>query len=48
MRRLLCHATLAVGTEEEVVAAADQDDLGRAIETVVGASTGPLVFKRAG
>jgi 5-dehydro-2-deoxygluconokinase len=48
MRRLLCHATLAVGTEEEVVAAADQDDLGRAIETVVGASTGPLVVKRGG
>jgi 5-dehydro-2-deoxygluconokinase len=48
MRRLLSHATLAVGTEEEVIAAADHDDLGVAIKTVVAASRGPLVVKRGG
>ena len=48
MRRLLAHATLSVGTEEEVIAAADHDDLGTAIESVLHASQGPLVVKRGG
>ncbi len=44
--RLLSHATLAIGTEEEVVAAADHDDLDVAIARVLDASRGPLVVKR--
>jgi 5-dehydro-2-deoxygluconokinase len=46
--RLLSYATLAVGTEEEVMAAADRDDLGAAIGTVLDAAAGPLVVKRGG
>jgi 5-dehydro-2-deoxygluconokinase len=46
--RLLCHATLTVGTEEEIMAAADHDDLGAAIARVLDASPGPLVVKRGG
>ena len=48
MRRLLAHATLSVGTEEEVVAAADVDDLETAIGAILDASQGPLVVKRGG
>ena len=44
--RLLAHATVAVGTEEEVMAAADHDDLEMAIRRVLDASRGPLVVKR--
>lgn len=46
--RLLAHASLAVGTEEEVMAAADHDDLEAAIRRVLDASHGPLVVKRGG
>lgn len=46
--RLLAHATLAVGTEEEVMAAADHEDLDAAIRRVLDASRGPLVVKRGG
>ncbi len=46
--RLLAHATLTVGTEEEVVAAADHNDLDTAIRRVLDASKGPLVVKRGG
>lgn len=46
--RLLSHATLTVGTEEEVSAAADHDDLDVAVRRVLDASQGPLVVKRGG
>jgi 5-dehydro-2-deoxygluconokinase len=48
MRRLLARATLSVGTEEEVIAAADVDDLETAIGAILDASQGPLVVKRGG
>jgi 5-dehydro-2-deoxygluconokinase len=48
MAKLLSHATLAVGTEEEVIAAADHDDLNVAISRVLDALHGPLVVKRGG
>lgn len=46
--RLLSRATIAVGTEEEVVAAADHDDLPVAIARILDATAGPLVVKRGG
>ena len=46
VRRLLAKASLAVGTEEEVVAAADTDDLTAAIEAVLGAGPEALIVKR--
>jgi ribosome-binding factor A len=46
--KLLSHATLTVGTEEEVIAAADRDDLDAAIAHVLDAANGPLVVKRGG
>jgi len=46
VRRMLAHATLTVGTEEEVIAAADDDRLNEAIVKVLQASNGPLVVKR--
>jgi 5-dehydro-2-deoxygluconokinase len=46
MQQLLRHASLVVGTEEEVAAAADEDDLERAIGSLVGVGTAPLVLKR--
>jgi 5-dehydro-2-deoxygluconokinase len=46
--RLLAHATLTVGTEEEVVAASDCDNLDNAIARVLAAARGPLVLKRGG
>ena len=46
--KLLSHATLTVGTEEEVMAAADRDDLDTAIAHVLDAANGPLVVKRGG
>jgi 5-dehydro-2-deoxygluconokinase len=48
VRTLLAQATLTVGTEEEVIAAADSDDLDAAIASVLKASKGPLVVKRGG
>jgi len=48
MGRLLGHAALAVGTEEEVMAAGEHDDLAVAIARVLDASRGPLVVKRGG
>jgi 5-dehydro-2-deoxygluconokinase len=45
---LLSRATLTVGTEEEVMAAADSDDLDAAIARVLAAAKGPLVVKRGG
>jgi 5-dehydro-2-deoxygluconokinase len=48
MRQLLSLSTLSVGTEEEVIAAADEDDLEKAIGRVLEASQGPLVLKRGG
>jgi 5-dehydro-2-deoxygluconokinase len=44
--RLLASATLAVGTEEEIIAAADENDLARAIETIVTSGPEALVVKR--
>jgi 5-dehydro-2-deoxygluconokinase len=46
VRRLLAHAAIVVGTEEEVMAAADSDDLAAAIAQLVQATPGPLVVKR--
>ena len=48
VRRMLSRAAMTVGTEEEVIAAADSDDLDRAIRRVLDASGGPLVVKRGG
>lgn len=48
IRRLLAQATLTVGTEEEVAAAADHDNLDVAIRSLLDASRGPLVVKRGG
>lgn len=45
-RQLLQSASLAVGTEEEISAAADCDDVERAIDRVLECSTAPLVVKR--
>jgi 5-dehydro-2-deoxygluconokinase len=45
-RQLLQSASLAVGTEEEICAAADCDDVERAIDRVLECSTAPLVVKR--
>jgi 5-dehydro-2-deoxygluconokinase len=46
IQALLPRATLAVGTEEEVMAAADTDRLDDAIARVLEFSGGPLVVKR--
>jgi 5-dehydro-2-deoxygluconokinase len=46
MRRLLGHASLAVGTEEETIAAADTDDLPAAIEHVLASGPSAFVVKR--
>jgi 5-dehydro-2-deoxygluconokinase len=46
VRRLLSRATLTVGTEEEIVAAADEDHLATAIARVLESAHGPLVVKR--
>ncbi len=48
VQRLLSRATIAVGTEEEVIAAANDDDLPRAIQAVLGAGLGALIVKRGG
>jgi 5-dehydro-2-deoxygluconokinase len=45
---LVARASLTVGTEEELVAAADDDNLEGAIARVLDASRGPLVVKRGG
>jgi 5-dehydro-2-deoxygluconokinase len=46
MRRLLGYASLAVGTEEETIAAMDNDDLPAAIAAVSGAGPKAFVVKR--
>jgi 5-dehydro-2-deoxygluconokinase len=46
--QLLARATLAVGTEEEVTAAADNDDMDSAVAAVLGAGPRALVLKRGG
>jgi 5-dehydro-2-deoxygluconokinase len=46
MQDLLRDATLAIGTEEEIVAAADDDDVDRAIARLLQVMTAPLVLKR--
>jgi 5-dehydro-2-deoxygluconokinase len=46
--QLLTRASLAVGTEEEVMAAADDDDIERAVTRVLAAGPRALVLKRGG
>jgi 5-dehydro-2-deoxygluconokinase len=46
VKNLLASASLAVGTEEEVTAAADTNDLTKAIEAVLGAGPSALIVKR--
>lgn len=46
VQRLLSRASIAVGTEEEVIAAADDDDLPRAIQRVLSAGPRALIVKR--
>lgn len=46
IQRLLGHASLAVGTEEETIAAADNDDLPAAIERVLACGPSACVVKR--
>jgi 5-dehydro-2-deoxygluconokinase len=46
MQDLLRDATLAIGTEEEIIAAADDDDVDRAIARLLQVMTAPLVLKR--
>lgn len=46
MQRLLSTASIAVGTEEEVVAAANDDDLPGAIARLLGAGARVLIVKR--
>ena len=48
MQRLIRHATLIVGTEEEAAAAGDTDDVEGAIATLQKHSRAPLVLKRGG
>jgi 5-dehydro-2-deoxygluconokinase len=44
--RLLARAAIVVGTEEEVTAAADHDDLAVAVARLLDAADGPLIVKR--
>ena len=46
MQQLLADASLAIGTEEEVAAAADTDDPETAVATLLKATRAPLVMKR--
>ena len=46
MQQLLRRAALVIGTEEEIAAAADADDVERAIGIVERATSAPLVIKR--
>lgn len=46
MQQLVRQASLVVGTEEEVAAAADTDDVESAIATLLKATSAPLVLKR--
>jgi 5-dehydro-2-deoxygluconokinase len=46
MQQLVRHASLVVGTEEEVAAAADNDDVESAIAALLKATSAPLVLKR--
>lgn len=46
MQQLVGHASLVIGTEEEVVAAADRDDGDEAVATLLKATRAPLVMKR--
>ena len=46
MQQLLRHASLVIGTEEEIAAAADVDDVEGAIAAVKGSTSAPVVIKR--
>ncbi len=46
VQRLLSRSSIAVGTEEEIVAAADEDDLAKAIARVLGSGPETLIVKR--
>lgn len=46
VQRLIARASIAVGTEEEVMAAADRDDLAQAIDLLLRAGPEVLVVKR--
>ena len=46
MQQLLRHASLVIGTEEEISAAADVDDVESAIGVVARAAGAPVVIKR--
>jgi 5-dehydro-2-deoxygluconokinase len=46
VQQLIRHASLVIGTEEEVAAAADNDDVEGAIATILKATRAPLVLKR--
>jgi 5-dehydro-2-deoxygluconokinase len=48
VRQLLGRASLAVGTEEEVMAAADDDDIESAVACVLASGPRALVLKRGG
>ena len=46
VQQVMRHASLVIGTEEEVTAAADNDDLDSAIGTLQKVTAAPLVLKR--
>ena len=46
VQQLIRHASLVIGTEEEIAAAADNDDVEGAIATILKATRAPLVLKR--
>ena len=46
MQQLLRHASLVIGTEEEIAAAGDADDVERAIGIVAKSTPAPVVIKR--
>ncbi len=48
IQQLLARASIAVGTEEEVIAAADDDDLPGAVETLLRTGPRTLIVKRGG
>jgi 5-dehydro-2-deoxygluconokinase len=48
IQQLMRHASLVVGTEEEVSAATDIDDIEKAIGSVQKVTNAPLVLKRGG
>lgn len=46
LQQLIRHASFVVGTEEEIAAAADNDDIDGAIATILKGTRAPLVLKR--